>query len=164
MKRVKVVFVVKLVMYWRCQLLRSYLRWEMSEWVWSTGGIIMTRKPRSAQSKTCPHATLSTTDPTRTGLGVKPTIREAKFPLSLSTVPIIKIISKHPISATDIEERILRSGGYSSAIKAIQKVTIIQSTSKQWRIHSCHCRKRSAYVQQVSSHCTEWTIRWVKHT
>jgi len=103
----------------------------------------MTGKTRRAQSKTYPHATLSTTDPTRTGLGVKPTIREAKFPLSLSTVPIIKTISKHPISATDTEECILRSDEFSSAIKATQ-VSIIQSTSKQWRIHSCHCRKRTA--------------------
>jgi hypothetical protein len=64
----------------------------------------------SALRKTYPHATLSTTDPTSNGLGVKHNLRGAKFPLCLSTVPIIKItIDKHPIWARDIEECSLRS-------------------------------------------------------
>jgi hypothetical protein len=56
---------------------------------------------------------MSTTDPTRSGLGVNHTLRGAKFPLCLSTVPIIKItIDKHPIPARDIEECSLRSDGF----------------------------------------------------
>ena len=78
----------------------------------------MTRKTLSSQRKTYPHATLSTTDPTRTDLGVNHALRGAKFSLCLSTVPIMKIISKHPNSAAGIEECSLRSYGFSSAIKA----------------------------------------------
>jgi len=52
---------------WHWQLLRSY-----SEWVCSTGRIILTGKNQNTQRKTWPSATLSTTNPTRTDLQVNP--------------------------------------------------------------------------------------------
>jgi len=40
--------------------------------VWSTGRIILTGKNQNTQRKTWPSATLSTTNPIRTGLHVNP--------------------------------------------------------------------------------------------
>jgi hypothetical protein len=39
------------------------------EWIWSNGGIILTGENRRTRRKTCPSATLSTTNPTWTDLG-----------------------------------------------------------------------------------------------
>jgi len=42
----------------------------MNEWVWSIGRITLTGKNQNTQRKTWPSATLSTTNPIRTGLQV----------------------------------------------------------------------------------------------
>jgi len=44
----------------------------------SIGGMILIRGNRSTQTKTCPRVTLSTTNPTRTGLGSNPCLRDEK--------------------------------------------------------------------------------------
>jgi hypothetical protein len=44
----------------------------------SIGGIILLRGNRSTQTKTCTRATLSTTNPTRTGLGSNSRLRDGK--------------------------------------------------------------------------------------
>jgi len=46
----------------------------MNEWVWSIGRIILTGKNQNTQRKTWPSATLSTTNPIRTGLQASPGI------------------------------------------------------------------------------------------
>jgi hypothetical protein len=47
------------------------------EWIWSSGGMILTGENRRTRKKTCPSATLSTTNPTRTNLGAKPSLRRS---------------------------------------------------------------------------------------
>jgi hypothetical protein len=43
--------------------------------VWTNGRMILTGEDQSTGSKSCPSATFSTTDPTRTGLGSNPGFR-----------------------------------------------------------------------------------------
>jgi len=50
----------------------------MREWVWGIGGIKVTGENRSSGTKTCLSATLSTWNPTWTGLGSKPALRGEK--------------------------------------------------------------------------------------
>jgi hypothetical protein len=40
----------------------------IQQWIWSCGGMILTGENRRTRRKTCPSATLSNTNPTRTGL------------------------------------------------------------------------------------------------
>jgi hypothetical protein len=47
-------------------------------WVWSIGEMLLTGEGRSTMKKTCPNATLSTTNPTRIALRPKPDIRGDK--------------------------------------------------------------------------------------
>jgi len=47
----------------------------MCEWAWSNIGTILTRENRSNRRETCFGATLSSTKPTWTGLGLKPGLR-----------------------------------------------------------------------------------------
>jgi len=50
----------------------------MNEWAWSIGRI-MTRKNQNTKRKTWPIATLSTTNPIRTGLQVNPGVYGERF-------------------------------------------------------------------------------------
>jgi hypothetical protein len=45
---------------------------QMTEWLWSAGGMIVTAENWSTWSKTCPSADLSTMYPALTGLGSMP--------------------------------------------------------------------------------------------
>ena len=51
----------------------------MNEWVLSIGGMIMTGQNWSTQKKTCRSTTLSTTNSTRTGLGLNPGLRRDRL-------------------------------------------------------------------------------------
>jgi hypothetical protein len=48
----------------------------VEEWVLSNGGMILTGENRSTRRRTCRSATSSTTNPMRTGVGLKPDIRD----------------------------------------------------------------------------------------
>jgi len=43
---------------------------QLNEWVWSNGGMVLTRENKRTQRKPCPNATLPTTNPIRTGLAL----------------------------------------------------------------------------------------------
>jgi hypothetical protein len=48
------------------------------EWIWSSGGMILTGEKRRTRRKTCPSAILFTTNPTWTVLGATPVLRVEK--------------------------------------------------------------------------------------
>jgi hypothetical protein len=50
---------------------------SLHEWIWSSGGMILTGENRRSRRKTCPSATLSTTNPTWTVLGTNPGLNPA---------------------------------------------------------------------------------------
>jgi hypothetical protein len=49
--------------------------WHVTEWVWSIGEMALTGENRSTPRETCPVVTLSTINPTRTGLESNPGLR-----------------------------------------------------------------------------------------
>ena len=113
-------------------------------------------KTLSAQRKTHPHATLSTTGPTDPGLVVKHTLRGAKFPLCLSTVAIIKINNFQASDFGDRHRRMQFKVGWfffcdKGDLESEQNTVTLETVM----VRSCHCRNRTPYVQHVSSHCTE---------
>jgi hypothetical protein len=71
-------------------------------WIWSIGGMIMTEENWSIQRKTCPSATLSTTNLTRTDLGSKLVLCSEK--LADNHLSHSKAISK-PETHTDITQK-----------------------------------------------------------
>jgi hypothetical protein len=67
----------------------SRFRWE-----WSIGGMILTRQNRNTRRKTCPSATLSTTNLTRADLGTIPGLHD-EIPATSPLIHVKKVKQSH---------------------------------------------------------------------
>jgi hypothetical protein len=60
----------------------------MNEWICSIGGMILTGENRRSRRNTCPSTTLSTTNPTRTGVGLDPGLRGDRPAANRLSIPV----------------------------------------------------------------------------